>query len=262
MPQSVGSFSSNHLIYPFPMSTSVLGGGPLGPFQDLHHLRGIHLEDFGNLVSGHSHHALGGEEIRRENQLRMVGSWNLPTFYRVWYFISQVVGLWISEPSTVWKVWCCYSRSFWFLLQKISANTKANGKDVALQIQSWDILLPQVNDFTCGAKGKNKIPFSRNAAMIWLTSFIMNEIGLRILPNAWKKQLVWPRIKDPFVFDVEMTLKKLIQLVVSVGIASKNITNLISNSRFNGYSTVRFQNPKWLKSEYHEFRNSWVPQLW
>ena len=35
---------------------SVLGGGPLRSFQDLHHLCGVHREDFSNLVSGQAHH--------------------------------------------------------------------------------------------------------------------------------------------------------------------------------------------------------------
>ena len=44
-----------------------------------------------------------------------------------------------------------------------------------------------------------------------------------------KKQFVWPRIKDPFVFDVEMTLKKLIQLVVQCLLVLHPKTSLISS---------------------------------
>ena len=126
-------------------------------------------------------------EVKKSGEktmLRLVGSWNLPTFLQGLIYYIPGGWPWGFLNHQQYEKCGVVTRDLWFLLQKTSANTKANGKDVALQIQSWDILLPQVNDFTCGAKGTNKIPFIRNAAMIWLTS--LNEIGLRMLHNVWK----------------------------------------------------------------------------
>ena len=52
---------------------SVLGGGPLRSFQDLHHLRSVHGEDFGNLVSGHAHHTSGAADFLWED---VFGTWD------------------------------------------------------------------------------------------------------------------------------------------------------------------------------------------
>ena len=52
---------------------SVLGGGPLRSFQDLHHLRRIHGENFGNLVSGHTHHTSRAADFQWED---VFGTWD------------------------------------------------------------------------------------------------------------------------------------------------------------------------------------------
>ena len=127
-----------------------------------------------------------------------------------------------------------------------------NGKHVALQMQSWDILLSKKMYITCRGPRPEQDSIHRCDDLTHI--IILNEIGLRMLPNFWRNNLSGLESRTHLSF-VKMTLKNWSNLLCLFALPP-SITNLISNSRFNGYRTVGFQNPKWLKSEYHEFRNS------